>query len=298
MTVLGIDIASYQSATFNTSGLSFVFVKATEGTGYVNPRHAAQVAHGREHGLTVGHYHFARPGPPAPQADFFLRTTARRPGDILALDWEDPGVSNADKDAWIRHVQATAPGHRVLLYCNRDFWLNRDSTSVCGDGLWIADPEAAIGHPRVQHPWTLHQYGIRGTDLDTANFPNAATLRAWANKTTPPSPPPSPRPPAALVPARKVAVHVVEWAATHSEAAERRYPQNEPQILAVQNALVANQRLKKGHFLPGIFDTRTRTAYAAEQHAQGYRGADADGVPGRTSLTRLGRQHGTFTVTA
>ncbi|MFC4031116.1 GH25 family lysozyme [Streptomyces polygonati] len=183
MTVNGIDVASYQNSSYGTAGLGFVIVKATEGTGYINPKHAAQVATGRTHGLVVGHYHFAKAGPVADQVAYFLRHAAPQAGDILALDWEDTAVSAADKDAWLKQAQAAAPGHRVLLYCNRDFWLNRDRTSQCGDGLWIADPGAAAGHPRVEHAWTVHQYSeTGGIDHDVANFADKAALRTWAAK--------------------------------------------------------------------------------------------------------------------
>ncbi|MCL2553496.1 MAG: peptidoglycan-binding protein [Actinomycetia bacterium] len=183
MTVSGIDVASYQSTDYSTAGLSFVMVKATEGSSYVNPRHAGQVATGRSHGLVVGHYHFARPGSMTTQATYFLQHAAPKAGEVLVLDWEDTGVSNADKDAWIKHVQAAAPGHRVVLYCNRDFWLNRDHTSVCGDGLWIADPGSPAGHPQITHSWVFHQYSeAGGLDHDVANFASAAALHTWAAK--------------------------------------------------------------------------------------------------------------------
>jgi len=87
MTVKGIDIASYQNTTYSTAGLGFVMVKATEGTGYTNPKHAAQVAHARAQHLVVGHYHFVRPGSMSAQAAYFLRQAAARPGDLLVLDW-------------------------------------------------------------------------------------------------------------------------------------------------------------------------------------------------------------------
>lgn len=183
MTVSGIDVASYQSTDYSTAGLSFVMVKATEGSSYVNPRHAGQVATGRSHGLVVGHYHFARPGSMTTQATYFLQHAAPMAGEVLVLDWEDTGVSNADKDAWIKHVQAAAPGHRVVLYCNRDFWINRDHTSFCGDGLWIADPDSPAGHPQVTHSWVFHQYSeAGGLDHDVANFASAAALHTWAAK--------------------------------------------------------------------------------------------------------------------
>ena len=189
MTVHGVDVASYQPTNFPTSGQAFAFVKATEGTGYVNPLHAAQVAHARATGLLVGHYHFARPGSAADQSAYFLKHAAPKDGDLLALDWEDEDVSGAAKDALLRRIQQDAAAHRVLLYCNRDFWLNRDTTSFCGDGLWIADPSSSAGHPRVQHAWTVHQYSSSGgIDHNVAAFADRAALAAWAAKTTSTSP--------------------------------------------------------------------------------------------------------------
>ncbi|WP_329171802.1 GH25 family lysozyme [Streptomyces sp. NBC_01477] len=183
MTVNGIDVASYQSSDYSTTGLDFVIVKATEGSSYVNPKHAAQIATGRAHGLVVGHYHFARPGSMSAQADYFLAQAGVKAGDILAFDWEDTGVSGADKDGWLRHVQAKAPDHRVILYCNKDFWLHRDTTSFCADGLWIADPSAPKGHPGIEHPWLFHQYSVQdGQDLNVGNFSGRPALMTWAGK--------------------------------------------------------------------------------------------------------------------
>jgi hypothetical protein len=187
MTVLGIDVARYQPDDYPTGGLDFVFVKATEGVSYMSPAHDAQVARGRAAGLVVGHYHFQRPGSPTAQAAYFLKHARPRPGDMLACDWEDTGVSNKDKDVFMRAVKAARPDLREVLYCNRDFWLHRDTTSYCADGLWIADPSAPKGHPRVEHPWVFHQYAIAGgTDRNIGNFPDRAALAAWAAGTPTP----------------------------------------------------------------------------------------------------------------
>jgi hypothetical protein len=180
-----IDIASYQPSTYSTTGLSGVIVKATEGTGYLNPRHAAQINTARQGHLFVGHYHFVRPGSVTDQAGYFLAHASAQPGDALVLDWEDRGVSCADKDAWIKRVQAAAPHNRVLLYCNLDFWHNRDTTSFVGDGLWIADPGAPAGHPRIEHKWVGHQHSeAGGLDRDVFNFGSMADLQTWAHKGT------------------------------------------------------------------------------------------------------------------
>jgi Lyzozyme M1 (1,4-beta-N-acetylmuramidase) len=300
MTVTGIDIASYQSSTFTTTGIGFVMVKATEGTGYTNPRHAAQVAHTRAAGAVVGHYHFLHPGSAKAQAAYFVQQAQIKPGDILACDWEPTTsglATTADKDTFIREVKRLAPRDRVILYCDLARWKGVDTTSYAGDGLWIADPGAPVGKPRVDHAWMFHQYGIKGTDLDVGNFPSRAALVAWAYGTKPPAPPaPKPKPPAALTPAKTVHLKVAIWTATHSLLDERKFPQNEPQVYAIQLALVAHHHLEVGHFMPGIFDTPTKNAYAAEQEAQGFHGRDADGIPGPKSLTTLGR--GRFTEAA
>ncbi|MEU0335507.1 glycoside hydrolase family 25 protein [Streptomyces sp. NPDC006193] len=179
----GIDVSAYQSATYATDGLSFVFVKATEGRSYVNPRLAAQTKHGRDAGLVVGFYHFLWPGDITEQAEYFLRHAPDRPGDLLAVDWETTGdgthASNAEKDRFIRKVKELRPDNRVILYANRNYWLNVDTTSYAGDGLWIADYVTA-GEPRIKAAWRFHQYTSQPHDKDVANFASRAALKKWA----------------------------------------------------------------------------------------------------------------------
>ncbi|MGW1891020.1 GH25 family lysozyme [Streptomyces sp. NPDC002004] len=178
----GIDVSAYQSS-FETDGLAFVFVKATEGRSYINPRQRAQAKQARDAGCVVGFYHFLWPGHIAAQAEYFVTECASREHDVLAVDWERTGegthASNAEKDAFLHEVKRLRPHHRVVLYCNRDFWLNVDRTSHAGDGLWIADPTTA-GKPRIKAHWTFHQYSDHPLDKDVANFSSTAKLREWA----------------------------------------------------------------------------------------------------------------------
>ncbi|MEV3912629.1 peptidoglycan-binding protein [Streptomyces canus] len=73
-----------------------------------------------------------------------------------------------------------------------------------------------------------------------------------------------------------------------------RFGQTNDDVRAVQRALIA-----RGRKIPdgptGFFGEQTKAAYQAEQRAQGFKGADADGIPGCKSLTELGR-HGGFAV--
>lgn len=182
----GIDVSSYQPSSYSTSGLSFVFIKITEGLSYVNPKWVAQRATARHAGLVTGFYHYPHiDNSPVEEADHFLAQISLVAGDVLCLDWEWYGQNVTDnqaryyKEHWIRHVKAKAPAHRVVLYSDRNNWLNVDADSYCGDGLWIADYTTA-GQPRVQHPWLFHQYGSDPVDQDVANFPSLSALRGWA----------------------------------------------------------------------------------------------------------------------
>lgn len=62
------------------------------------------------------------------------------------------------------------------------------------------------------------------------------------------------------------------------------------QVKHVERALV-KERLLRPRYADGHFGTMTIRAYSRWQRRLGYRGKDADGVPGETSLTRLGEQH-------
>jgi peptidoglycan hydrolase-like protein with peptidoglycan-binding domain len=65
-------------------------------------------------------------------------------------------------------------------------------------------------------------------------------------------------------------------------------------VLAVEKALHA-EHLLDSQWVDGYFGTKTVEAYAAYQSSLGYQGLDANGLPGRTSLSALGE--GRFTVT-
>jgi GH25 family lysozyme M1 (1,4-beta-N-acetylmuramidase) len=197
----GIDISGYQPPSYSTSGLSFVFIKITEGTSYVNPNWVAQRQVARDHGLVNGFYHYPHiANDPIAEADHFLNQINLVAGDILVLDWEwygqkvtdDKGQDITNQRArdyrakFIPYLKSKAPGHKVIVYCDRNTWKTVDQTSYAGDGLWIADYVTA-GQPRIQDPWVFHQYSdaaSQGGDADVANpalFPGGMTdLKRWA----------------------------------------------------------------------------------------------------------------------
>lgn len=186
--IYGIDVSNYQSINFvlttpgDSKPVDFAIIKITEGTTWTSPRWKGQQLWARDHGLAVGYYHFGRPGSMVAQADFFLSTLGTlAPGETLWFDWEDAGITSAQKDQWIKYVQSKAPGFRVGMYCNTSFWKSRDTSGFAGDGLWIADPNNPAGHPNIQAPWVIQQYSETGDyDHNIAAFATRADMIDWA----------------------------------------------------------------------------------------------------------------------
>ncbi|MFB6811254.1 hypothetical protein [Streptomyces sp. NPDC056387] len=67
------------------------------------------------------------------------------------------------------------------------------------------------------------------------------------------------------------------------------------EVNVVEVALAREGLLQDAYAHDGSFGSLTVAAYAGWQRRQGYSGSDADGIPGKTSLTALGKAHA-FTV--
>jgi hypothetical protein len=80
-------------------------------------------------------------------------------------------------------------------------------------------------------------------------------------------------------------------AAAKSDPSRAGTPVSYSGVRIVETALVDEGLLAK-RYSDGHYGTVTVKAYAAWQKRCGYSGAAADGIPGKTSLTKLGRRHG------
>jgi hypothetical protein len=198
MGIYGQDWASYQSATPNTGGLSFAFIKVSEGMTYTNPEWTSQRDHARSGGLVVGYYHYPHmANSPQAEADHFLALAQPRPGELLCLDWE--GYDNANsavphgtqlayKEAFLRHLKSAAPHNPVGMYCNTDYGRNVDTTGFFQDFLWIA-ADGPAGQPSVNANWLFHQYSSAGgVDQDYCHLGSTAELHTWAESFAPSAP--------------------------------------------------------------------------------------------------------------
>ncbi|WP_425837355.1 glycoside hydrolase family 25 protein [Streptomyces fractus] len=291
MTIKGVDVSAYQSATYSLTGFDFVVVKATEGTSYLNPRHSAQVKRARDNGRVVGHYHFVRDGSMTAQVDYFLRHAGAQADEFLALDWEDPSVSSVEKDAFLRYLKSKAGGRKVILYCNVDYWKNRDRSSYAADGLWIAGYNGHAGRPGIQASWLIHQYTSTPVDTNVANFASRAAMATWSGaKTTTPAKPATSKP--------SVSVAHLNAARTQDIPAKTGHTTYPTEVKVVEAALKAEGFLSAKYATDGSWGTLTDEAYNRfRREVMRLTGKDATGSIGLESLKKLAARHG-FTAKA
>src|SRR6266446_2760326 len=172
----GQDWSSYQSSAPDTTGLSFAFVKVTEGLHYVNPKWSAQREQAQSKGLLWGAYHYPNMHDSAKEeADFFLSKVKWEPGDMVVLDWEgydrnNAGLTNKQrnsyKESYLSYIKSKLPHNPVGIYCNTDYWLNVDTSNSYQDFLWIATAGKHAGDPGIKADWLFHQYSASSVDKD------------------------------------------------------------------------------------------------------------------------------------
>lgn len=135
-----IDISNWQRgvdvmSVVRNGGLTAVIVKATEGTGYVDPSCDGFVSTLRANGVRFGFYHFAGNGDAVSEADFFRRnTTGYEKAGIPVLDWE----GNQDV-AWVnRFVERYHELTGVWPWVYANAWRFNQGTVNENCGRWVA----------------------------------------------------------------------------------------------------------------------------------------------------------------
>ncbi|MFJ8041655.1 peptidoglycan-binding protein [Kitasatospora sp. NPDC096147] len=111
---------------------------------------------------------------------------------------------------------------------------------------------------------------------------------AQAHAAAPASPAGAPAAAAAALPAIDMEATVLAAQIDPRRADSTLTPGAKDSVLAVERALQA-KGLLESRWVDGYFGTTTVAAYAAFQRSLGYTGLDANGLPGVTSLTALGK---------
>lgn len=170
----GIDISNAQGeVNFNDvvkAGNSFVFIKATEGATFIDPKFNTNYANAKKAGLLRGAYCFARPLTSNPQQEVtaFVNLVKRKGGFELpgALDLEDvvageklgKAVITSYAHEWLNLCDKQS-GKTTVLYTNVNFFNTYLDDSFKNRSLWVADYGVAAP-PNVCgiDTWTFFQY--------------------------------------------------------------------------------------------------------------------------------------------
>ncbi|MHA6287175.1 glycoside hydrolase family 25 protein [Maricaulis sp. CAU 1757] len=154
------------------AGIGFAYLKASEGTGYRDPRFELNRSAARAAGLLTGAYHVFRPDLDAgKQAQFFLSVASSLSGGLVPmLDIERATKSGARAEAaaaslWLEHVAARLPlRHRKPgVYIRRLTWQRLGQPGWSGYPLWLADWTATPPlPPAAWESFALWQYSASG----------------------------------------------------------------------------------------------------------------------------------------
>ncbi len=264
MTLNGIDIASYQAGIdLSVVPCDFVIIKATQGTGYVNPDCDRAYQQAKANGKLLGVYHYATGDNVKAEADYFLNNIKGYIGEaILCLDWENNtngynplfgtgGPAKTWIKQWCDYIYEQT-GVKPLIYGSASMY---SEISGNGDyGLWIAQYANMNPTGYQETPWNegaydcaIRQYSSCGTlsgyggRLDLDKFYGDAT--AWHKYANPNGE----AKPVTPTPVRKsneqVADEVIAGAWGNGEDRKNRLTQAGYDYNAIQNAV--NAKLSK-----------------------------------------------------
>jgi GH25 family lysozyme M1 (1,4-beta-N-acetylmuramidase) len=177
----GIDVSRHQRSIAAEPGERFIYIKATEGSGYTDERCWQHTRQARELGLRIGYYHFARPDTtPRGTGEIDAADEARSFCDTIgtdfdlppALDWEKyPGLSTQENLEWIKtflSIVRTRTRRRPVVYTGRNVWrfTTGDADLSAIADLWLVQysPDPKTPRPIAKGKWspTLWQWSGGG----------------------------------------------------------------------------------------------------------------------------------------
>ena len=165
MTLNGIDISSYQSGIdLTVVPCDFVIIKATQGTGYVNPDCDRAYQQAKRAGKLRGTYHYVGGGNAVAEADYYINNIKGYIGEaILAIDWEAEQNGAWGNEAYLeqlvrRVIERT--GVKPLIYSMASRYAQVAAVAKKLDcGLWVAEYADMNPTGYQAHPWREGAYG-------------------------------------------------------------------------------------------------------------------------------------------
>ena len=163
MALNGIDISNWQSGiNLAVVPCDFVVIKATEGTGYVNPDYERAYRQAKTAGKCLGIYHYASGGNIQAEAEYFLKNAGSRVGEaMLVLDWEgrsNPAFGVNDREwvkAWCNYI-STKTSVNPVVYVQQSMMSRLQN--IGNYGLWVAQYASMEPIGYQENPWNEGAY--------------------------------------------------------------------------------------------------------------------------------------------
>lgn len=204
--VHGVDVSRYQQgvdwATARRSGVSFAFVKATEGGDGYDPLFPSHWTGTKAAGIPRGAYHmYYHCRPAREQARWFITHVPRDASalpPVLDMEWTPTSPTCRVRNA-PEHIRAEAQvfltaiarhyGKRPILYTAPDFYDDNELWRLQGVDFWLRSVAAPVGVRYPGRPWTFWQYSGTGlvpgfvgkVDLN-AFYGSRQAWAAWVEK--------------------------------------------------------------------------------------------------------------------
>jgi lysozyme len=175
----GVDVSHHQGeidwARVHADGIGFAYLKASEGSGFVDPRFETNARAARRAGLRVGGYHyFTLCSPGAPQAEHFgdvldaaslLETRVRSMPPAIDLELLGNCADPPARGDLLREVRAfidvveRRTGQHVVVYAYPDFESRYRISNALDRRLWVR----RIGRTPPAGDWWMWQRNDHAT---------------------------------------------------------------------------------------------------------------------------------------
>lgn len=171
--IIGCDVSHYQGEiqweVLATQGISFAFLKATEGSSHIDTKFEENWNLASETDLNLGAYHFfSFESPGSTQAEHFCKLVGKREQMLLpVVDIEfygsfhekntDPTEIRNQLDAFIQVIE-NAYGTKPIIYTTKEGYRHFIKGYYPDCPLWI---RSVLTYPSLDRTWTLWQYTSR-----------------------------------------------------------------------------------------------------------------------------------------
>ncbi|SDB93789.1 lysozyme [Acinetobacter boissieri] len=197
--VKGFDISHHQGniqwKKISPKQYQFVYIKATEGTDYQDPKFQENWLNAKEKGFHVGAYHFYRLcSNGKTQANNFIKTVPNQISNlppVIDIEYDSKCISTYTKEQLNQEIKTIYQslekhyGKKPIIYTSARFYNLFLSSTFSFASLWIRHYQTTPPILEKQHSWFFWQYTkqghIDGIDGDVDINVYAASKDIWDN---------------------------------------------------------------------------------------------------------------------